>query len=240
MHNFGWTKVYLLFSPSVSEIGGRDWANRFEEKFHRVLNLRGEDGFPLLPLTTIEVKLDRNRSSRNSDRRWKSDLPFGDRTNPENSWGYFIDVWLGLDYGRIRESEMIFVESQSSVVGTDAVPVKCSLVGRRHRPDNVNCSGITFMTLDAFIMVAKKCYSSYAGCASACPLPLSILLPPRSSVTERTGIAMENTWLDGDEFRTMFWLVSVLYIILNSFFKTASREIFTPTDDWSCRFVKSN
>lgn len=99
---------------------------------------------------------------------------------------------------------MIFVESQSSVVGTDAVPVKCSLVGRRHRPDNVNCSGITFMALDAFIMVAKKCYSSYAGCASACPLPLSILPPPRSSVTERPGIAMENTWLDGDEFRTMF------------------------------------
>lgn len=50
------------------------------------------------------------------------------------------------------------------VVGCDAVPVKCSLVGRRHRPDNVNCSGITFMALDAFIMVAKKCYSSYAGC----------------------------------------------------------------------------
>lgn len=66
VYNFGWRKVHLLFL--------RVWARKGEEiervdsrgNFIACLTFgggRGTDRFPLLPLTTIEAKLDRNREA---------------------------------------------------------------------------------------------------------------------------------------------------------------------------------
>lgn len=113
VYNFGWRKVHLLFPPSVSEEGGRDWADRFEGKFHRVLNLRRRKGVGSISFTAAYDHRSEARSkSRSSDRRCKSDLPFGDPTNPEDSRGYFIRR-LRLDYGGIRGGVRRFLSNPS-------------------------------------------------------------------------------------------------------------------------------
>lgn len=50
--------------------------------------------------------------SRSSDRRCKSDLPFGDPTNPQDSRGYFIRR-LRLDYGGIKGGVRRFLSNPS-------------------------------------------------------------------------------------------------------------------------------
>lgn len=113
VYTFGWRKVHLLFPPSVSEEGGRDWAGRFEGKFHRVLNLRRRKGDGSISFTAAYDHRSEARSkSRSSDRRCKSDLPFGDPTNPQDSRGYFIRR-LRLDNGGIRGGVRRFLSNPS-------------------------------------------------------------------------------------------------------------------------------